>query len=106
MPFYSFDPQDEGEDWEAELLEEGLTHRPNPANKVGSSSFTSFPYYNCAITRDWGLAVMSRLRTWLQGSVHRRGTVMNYFLVHCALHINEVAKRGPVCWAPAYDMYS
>lgn len=33
MPFYSFDPQDEGEDWEAELLEEGLTHRPNPANK-------------------------------------------------------------------------
>lgn len=33
MPFYSFDPQDEGEDWEAELLEEGLTHRPNPASK-------------------------------------------------------------------------
>lgn len=43
MPFYSFDPQDEGEDWEAELLEEGLTHRPNPANKV-SQHILPCPY--------------------------------------------------------------
>lgn len=32
MPFYSFDPTEEdGEDWEAELLEEGLVHGPRAA---------------------------------------------------------------------------
>lgn len=28
MPLYSFDPAEEGEDWEAELLEEGTDHQP------------------------------------------------------------------------------
>ncbi|KAG1682341.1 hypothetical protein GQR58_011098 [Nymphon striatum] len=27
MPLYNFDPAEEGEDWESELLEEGLDHR-------------------------------------------------------------------------------
>ncbi|CAL1285258.1 unnamed protein product [Larinioides sclopetarius] len=27
MPLYSFDPAEEGEDWEAELLEEGTDHQ-------------------------------------------------------------------------------
>ncbi|XP_076313215.1 uncharacterized protein LOC143226309 [Tachypleus tridentatus] len=27
MPLYSFDPTEEGEDWETELIEEGLDHR-------------------------------------------------------------------------------
>lgn len=27
MPLYSFDPAEDGEDWEAELLEEGTDHQ-------------------------------------------------------------------------------
>lgn len=27
MPLYNFDPAEEGEDWETELLEEGMDHR-------------------------------------------------------------------------------
>jgi hypothetical protein len=27
MPLYNFDPTEEGEDWEVELLEEGTDHR-------------------------------------------------------------------------------
>nr|CAD7580086.1 unnamed protein product [Timema californicum] len=26
MPLYNFDPTEEGEDWEAELLDEGMDH--------------------------------------------------------------------------------
>ncbi|XP_035214718.1 small integral membrane protein 29-like [Stegodyphus dumicola] len=32
MPLYSFDPAEEGEDWEAELLEEGTDHQMRGKN--------------------------------------------------------------------------
>ncbi|XP_015910691.2 small integral membrane protein 29 [Parasteatoda tepidariorum] len=32
MPLYSFDPAEEGEDWEAELLEEGTDHQLRAKN--------------------------------------------------------------------------
>lgn len=33
MPLYNFDPAEEGEDWETELLEEGMDHRVGPRVK-------------------------------------------------------------------------
>ncbi|KAG8195008.1 hypothetical protein JTE90_008180 [Oedothorax gibbosus] len=43
MPLYSFDPAEDGEDWEAELLEEGLDHQQRiKTNKPSEQPQLSF----------------------------------------------------------------
>lgn len=42
MPLYNFDPAEEGEDWETELLEEGMDHRIG-RNKVKNQGLITEP---------------------------------------------------------------
>ncbi|GFG32460.1 hypothetical protein Cfor_11909 [Coptotermes formosanus] len=50
MPLYNFDPTEEGEDWEAELLEEGVDHHSvHRVSRVTSSYFLCILCnYSCA----------------------------------------------------------
>jgi len=38
MPVYNFDPTDEGEDWETQLLEDGLVSRPVLSSPTGGET--------------------------------------------------------------------